>query len=144
MPGGLTPEQHARVEIDRKLEAAGWDVQDFREMDLSAARGVAVREFPTATGPADYLLYVDKKALGAIEAKKDGTPLLGVESQADRYTEGFSISSKRKPLPSWRLPLPFHYLSTGKEHLFACRLDPDYAPRKVFHFHRPKTLLEVA
>src|SRR3954468_17640804 len=141
--GGLSPEQRARAQIDRKLEAAGWVIQDFKEIDLSAARGVAVREFPTATGPADYLLYGDRKALGTIEAKKDGTPLLGVESQADRYTEGFSQSSKKKPLPSWRLPLPFHFLSTGKEHLFACRLDPDYAPRKVFHFHRPETLVEI-
>ncbi len=80
MPGGLTPEQQARVEIDRKLAAAGWVVQDFKEIELSAARGVAVREFPTATGPADYLLYGDRKALGTIEAKKDGTPLLGVVS----------------------------------------------------------------
>jgi type I restriction enzyme, R subunit len=142
--GGLTPEQKARVDIDRKLEAAGWVVQDFREMDLSAGRGVAVREFPTATGPADYLLYGDRRALGTIEAKKDGTPLLGVESQADRYTEGFSLSAKKKPLPHWRLPLPFHYLSTGKETLFACRLDPDYSPREVFHFHRPETLIEIA
>ncbi len=57
MTGGLTLEQKARVEIDRELDAAGWVVQDFREMDLSAGRGVAVREFPTATGPTDYLLY---------------------------------------------------------------------------------------
>ncbi len=144
MPGGLTPEQEARVVIDHKLEEAGWAVQDHRSIDLSAASGVAVREFPTATGPADYLLYVDRKALGTIEAKKNGVPLLGVESQADRYTEGFSLSSKRKPLPRWRLPLPFHYLSTGTEHLFACRLDPDYAPRAVFHFHKPETLVEIA
>jgi hypothetical protein len=66
MPGGLAPEQQARVEIDRKLEAAGWVVQDFREMELSGGRGVAIREFPTATGPADYLLYGDRKALGSI------------------------------------------------------------------------------
>src|SRR5437763_13229325 len=101
MPGGLTPEQQARVEIDRKLDAADWAVQDFREMDLSAARGVAIREFPTATGPADYLLYGDRKALGTIEAKKDGTPLLGVESQSDRYTEGFSTTARRKRVPFW-------------------------------------------
>ncbi len=112
MPGGLTPEQQARVEIDRKLEAAGWVVQDFKEIELSAARGVAVREFPTATGPADYLLYGDRKALGTIEAKKDGTPLLGVESQSDRYTEGFRRTAAKRSIPAWRQPLPFHYMST--------------------------------
>jgi type I restriction enzyme R subunit len=144
VPDGFTPEQLARVEIDRKLDAAGWCVQDFREIDLSVGRGVAVREFPTATGPADYLLYGDRKAMGSIEAKKDGTPLLGVESQSDRYTEGFAQSAKRKGLPAWRQPLPFHYMSTGKETYFADRLDPDYSPREVFGFHRPETLLEIA
>ena len=65
MSGGLTPEQKARVEIDKKLSAAGWAIQDFEAMDLTAAeRGIAVREFPTAGGPADYLLYGDGKALG--------------------------------------------------------------------------------
>ncbi len=144
MPGGLTPEQQARVEIDRKLEAAGWKVQDFREIDLSAGRGVAVREFPTATGPADYLLYGDRKALGTIEAKKDGTPLLGVESQSDRYTAGFRQTAAKRGIPAWRQPLPFHYLSTGRETYVANRLDPDYAPREVFNFHRPETLIEIA
>ena len=143
MPGGLTPEQQARVEIDRKLEMADWVIQDNSETDLTAARGVAIREFQTATGPADYLLYVDKKAIGTIEAKKDGTALLGVESQSDRYTEGFSKTAKQKGLPYWRLPLPFHYLTTGRETYFACRLDPDYAPRVVFNFHRPETLLAI-
>ena len=50
MSGGLTPEQQARVEIDRKLEAARWVIQDHKEMNIGAARGVAVRVFPTATG----------------------------------------------------------------------------------------------
>ena len=140
----LTPEQKSRVVIDQLLTSAGWLVQDLAEMNLGATRGVAVREFPTATGPADYMLYGDRKALGTIEAKKDGTPLLGVESQSDRYTEGFSRTAKKKRLPFWRLPLPFHYMSTGKETYFANRLDPNYAPREVFAFHRPETLIEIA
>lgn len=53
-----------------------------------------MREFQTATGPADYVLYGDRKALGTIEAKKDGTPLLGVESQSDRYTEGLCRAAR--------------------------------------------------
>ena len=54
MIGGLTPEQRARVEIDRQLAASGWGVQDFVDMDITvSSRGVAVREFPTAEGPAD-------------------------------------------------------------------------------------------
>lgn len=140
----LTPEQRSRVTIDRLLNAAGWVIQNPDEMNIGAARGVAIREFRTATGPVDYLLYGDRKALGTIEAKKDGTPLLGVESQSDRYTEGFSRTAKQKGLPAWRLPLPFHFMSTGKETYFANRLDPDYAPREVFAFHKPETLIEMA
>jgi len=140
----LTPEQRSRVLIDRLLTEAGWLVQNPDEINLAAGRGIAVREFRTATGPVDYLLYGDRKALGTLEAKRDGTPLLGVEWQSDRYVEGFSKTAKQKGLPFWHLPLPFHYMSTGKETYFANRLDPDYAPRKVFAFHKPETLIEMA
>ena len=143
--GGLTPEQKARVGIDAILEAAGWVVQDFKEMDLTAGRGIAVREFPVGpTGWADYLLYGDKKALGTIEAKKVGELLFGVEKQSDDYAEGFTKTAKKKGLPAWILPLPFHYESTGRRTHFANRLDPNHAPREVFAFHRPETLIEIA
>lgn len=140
----MTPEQKARVEIDAMLEAAGWIVQDFAEMDRTAGRGIAVREFPLATGFADYLLYGDKKALGTIEAKKVGELLFGVEKQSDDYAEGFTKTAKKKGLPAWILPLPFHYESTGKQTHFANRLDPNHAPRRVFAFHRPEALIAVA
>lgn len=140
----LTPEQQSRITIDKLLTEAGWIVQSLDELNIAAGRGIAIREFRTATGPVDYLLYGDRKALGTVEAKRDGTALLGVESQSDRYTAGFSQVAKQKGLPSWRLPLSFHYMSTGKETYFANRLDPDYAPREVFAFHRPETLIEMA
>ncbi len=74
-----TPEQRARQTIDRLLEAAGWRVQDRRDLNLGAGLGVAVREFPLSTGPADYLLFVERKAIGVVEAKPEGTTLSGVE-----------------------------------------------------------------
>ena len=61
----ITPEEKARREIDRQLEACGWTVQDYRQMNISAGLGIAVREFPLSTGEADYLLYADEKAIGA-------------------------------------------------------------------------------
>ena len=64
-----TPEQRARRQIDTQLAACGWVVQDFKSVDFSAAgRGIALREVPLKTGPCDYLLLVDRKALGVIEA----------------------------------------------------------------------------
>ena len=70
-----SPEQRARTKIDERLEAAGWHIQDHAGLNLAAARGVAVREFPLRTGFTDYLLFVDRKAIGAGEAKPAGTPL---------------------------------------------------------------------
>ena len=80
----LTPEAKARVEIDAKLAAAGWVVQDARAVNLSAARGVAVREFVMKAphGRADYLLFLGGSAAGVIEAKKEGETLTGVEWQS--------------------------------------------------------------
>jgi type I restriction enzyme R subunit len=138
----LQPEQEARVLIDQMLRDAGWVVQKTGDVDLTASRGVAVREFQTANGPVDYLLYVDRKPVGTIEAKKAGETLRSVEWQSNKYVEGFEETAKQKGIAAWALPLPFHYLSTGTETLFSSRLDPIVRPRRVFHFHRPETLLE--
>ncbi len=86
----LTPEARARVEIDRMLAAAGWAVQDYSRANLSAARGVAVREFVLKPphGRADYLLFVDGEAVGIAEAKKEGETLTGVAWQTAKYVDG--------------------------------------------------------
>jgi type I restriction enzyme R subunit len=137
----LTPEARARLQIDAQLSAAGWAVQDRTQANLHAARGVAVREFPLASGHgyADYLLYVDGKAAGVVEAKKEGTPLTGVEVQAAKYAEGIPAH-----LPAHARPLPFLYQSTGVETRFTNRLDPEPRSREVFTFHRPETLAQWA
>jgi type I restriction enzyme, R subunit len=64
------PEQLARDTIDRLLHAAGWVVQPKKAINLAAATGVAVREYQTDIGPVDYVLFVDKKPVGIIEAKR--------------------------------------------------------------------------
>ncbi|MFM2006251.1 MAG: restriction endonuclease subunit, partial [Pseudomonadota bacterium] len=69
----MTPEAKARQLIDRKLEQAGWVIQDMKQLNLGAAVGVAVREYPTDSGPADYVLFVHRHPVGVIEAKKDNT-----------------------------------------------------------------------
>lgn len=133
----MTPEQEARIKIDRMLAEAGWLVQDVRSVNLHAGRGVAIREFPLERGFgfADYLLYVDGQAAGVIEAKKAGTTLSGVEIQSDTYTQGLPPA-----LPAWFRPLPFSYQSTGVETCFTNGLDPDPRSRRIFSFHRPETL----
>jgi len=132
-----TPEARARATIDDLLTAAGWQVQHRKQLNLSAGRGVAVREFSLRTGYADYLLFVDRKAIGAIEAKAEGIPLSGVESQSEKYSTGLPDIP-----PAWRKPLPFLYESTGVETFFTNGLDPAPRSRRVFAFHRPETLAE--
>jgi type I restriction enzyme, R subunit len=132
-----TPEEQAREIIDQKLTAAGWIVQDFKQLNLGAGPGVVVREFQTTSGPADYVLFVDRKAVGIVEAKKAGTTLSGVFEQSARYMTSFPTD-----IPHVGLPLPFSYESTGIETHFADLRDPDYRSRRVFHFHRPETLQE--
>ena len=73
----MKPEEKARQQIDRLLKAAGWQVQNYRELYLSASLGVAVREFPLSEGFADYLLFVGGKAVGVVKAKPTGTTLSG-------------------------------------------------------------------
>lgn len=81
----LAAEQRARVLIDRQLRAAGWAVQDRALANLDLP-GVAVREAVMAPGHgrADYLLYVNRRAVGVTEAKPEGTTLSGVEWQSAR------------------------------------------------------------
>lgn len=85
----MSPEARARQRIDELLGAAGWHVCDYKYVDLHAARGVAIREFELAAGhgTADYLLYVDGRAAGVVEAKKEGATLTGVETQSARPTD---------------------------------------------------------
>jgi hypothetical protein len=130
------PEAEARLKIDELLVAAGWAVQDAGAAHIHAARGVAIREFPLpGYGFADYLLYVDGKAAGVIEAKKVGSTLTGVEVQSAKYTQGLPAG-----LPRWHNQLPFCYESTGIETRFTNGLDPGPRSRNVFAFHRPENL----
>jgi len=136
-----TPEDRAREQIEQQLIAAGWVVQDAKALNLIAGRGIAVREFPLASGhgEADYLLYGDRKALGVIEAKKEGDTLTGVEVQTEKYGTGLPST-----LPAWQRPLSFLYQSTGVETRFTNALDPDPRSHPVFTFHQPQTLIAWA
>jgi type I restriction enzyme R subunit len=132
-----TPEARARQNIDAQLTACGWVVQDRAGMNLYAGQGVAVREFPLETGYADYLLFVDRKAAGVLEAKAEGVPLSTVSEQAGEYAVGLPAN-----IPHLELPLPFLYESTGVETFFRDNRDPQPRSRRVFAFHRPETLAD--
>jgi type I restriction enzyme R subunit len=129
------PEQLARDTIDRQLVAAGWIIQPKTKINLSAGTGVAVREYQTDIGPADYVLFVDKKPVGIIEAKRaeEGERLAVHEDQSVGYAH-----AKLKLLNNQ--PLPFVYVSTGELTGFTDYRDPKPRRRPVFSFYRPETL----
>ena len=135
--GNQNPEQIARDHIDRQLTACGWLIQGIRQVNLNAGLGVAVKEYQTDIGPADYMLFVGGKPCGVIEAKK--------EEEAHRITlheeqvEGYA-NAKLKHLKNE--PLPYVYLSTGEITKFIDFTDPKPRAREVFSFHRPETLHE--
>jgi type I restriction enzyme, R subunit len=132
-----TPEELARDRIDKQLLFCGWIIQNKREINLDAGTGIAVREYQTDIGPADYVLFVDKKPVGVIEAKKEeeGFRLTSHEEQSREYAE-----SKLKYLNND--PLPFVYESTGEITHFTDYRDPKPRARTTFTFHKPETFRE--
>ena len=133
-----TPEQAARENIDRMLSEAGWRVQDRDSIDFSASAGIAVREYQTDVGPADYALFVERRAVGVIEAKPEhfGQNITLVEEQSGRYA-----SARLKWIDNEQ-KLPFVYESTGILTRFTNYQEPQPRSRPIFHFPRPETLRE--
>lgn len=131
----LPPEQLAREQIDAQLKLCGWSVQDYDKYNPSVSLGVALREVPVKGGRCDYLLLINRKPAGIIEAKKAGTTLSAVAEQSEYYGKNlpdfFQLETKS---------LRFYYESTGIETFFRDGNDPEPRSRRVFSFHRPETL----
>jgi type I restriction enzyme, R subunit len=131
------PEQIARDKIDAMLIASGWIVQSKKELNLNAGLGVAIREYQTNVGPADYVLFVNQKPVGIIEAKRKEEAIHF--SEHEDQSEGYA-SAKLKYLDNEKLP--FVYESTGEVTKFTDYRDPKPRSREEFSFFRPETLLE--
>lgn len=132
----MSPEEKARLEIDKQLIECGYVIQDFNELNLAAARGVIVREYPTDTGPVDYLIFIDKRPVGVIEAKeinKGEKLVVDVEKQTNRYK-----NSKFKHFDN--VDIRFVYESTGAITRYTDYHDEDYRSREIFTFHSPDAL----
>ncbi|MGD9553940.1 MAG: DEAD/DEAH box helicase family protein [Arcobacteraceae bacterium] len=130
------PEQFARDNIDKLLRNAGWAIQSAKKINWNESLGIAIKEYQTDVGPADYVLFVDRKPVGIVEAKKEevGQNLSTVEEQSSGYA-----NAKLKYLNND--PLRFVYESTGALTRFTDYQDPKPRAREIFSFHTPKTLL---
>ena len=135
----MTPEQKAREAIDQRLIQSGWILQDMRQLNPMAAPGVAVREFPTSTGPVDYALFIDGIPIGVVEAKADekGENITTAEAQSSRYAR----STFKWVKTDYRIR--FAYEATGKLTRFTDYKDQKYRSRRIFSFHRPESLREL-
>ena len=134
-----TPELLARTSIDKMLAASGWIVQDVKGFNPAAGIGVAVREYHTDAGPADYILFIDRQPVGVLEAKKpeEGEKFTVHEEQA----EGYANAKLRWTID--KQTLPFCYLSTGEITKHWDLRDPKPRAREIFSFHQPEYLQEL-
>ena len=135
----MSPEEKARQLIDARLVQSGWVVQDLNMVNPMASLGVAVREYPTSTGPVDYALFVDGLPVGVVGAKRDdqGENITAVEQQSGRYAN----STFKYIKAEYRIR--FAYEATGKLTRFTDYEDEKYRSRTVYSFHRPETLLAL-
>ncbi|MEZ0166993.1 DEAD/DEAH box helicase family protein [Kineococcus sp. LSe6-4] len=140
----LTAEARARVIIDGQLTAAGWHVQDRKDVNLWAGTGVAVREMimKQGHGRVDYLLYVDQHVVGVIEAKAEGATLSGVEWQSAMYSTGLPPEVQLS-VTTVDERIPFVFEASGTETHFTNGYDPDPRSRQVFSFPKPETLARI-
>lgn len=135
----MSPEEKARLEIDKQLNTCGYVLQDMSELNPAASKGVIVREYPTDTGEVDYLIFINRKPVGVIEAKEinKGVELVTkVEKQTNRYA-----NSKFKYIEN--VDIRFVYESTGEITRFTDYHDIDYCSREIFTFHSPDELEEL-
>lgn len=131
----MKPEEQIRVLIDEQLTAAGWMIQSYKEANLFATDGVVLWEVPTVAEPSDYTLFWKRRAVGIVEAKPEGTSLVGVSEQTEKYTAGLPAQLKKAAEP-----LPFGSEVKGHKVRFRDLRDLDNRSQTVFLFHRPATL----
>jgi type I restriction enzyme R subunit len=140
----LSPEAKARILIDAQLTQAGWSVQDRSQTDLVNHQGVAIREtiLSKGAGRADYVLYLNRRIVGVIEAKPLGTALSEVHWQSRRYAQG--LTAEQKFIAVLHLEeLPFIFEASGSETYFTNLYDPEPRSRSLFNFPKPDSLARV-
>jgi type I restriction enzyme R subunit len=125
--------------IDKKLRQCGWEVIPYVRNITIPFNPVAVTEYPTKSGPADYILYVKQKPIAIVEAKRPSTDPYPWLSEAQRYARDFTSS----PFNFGEYKVPFIYSTNGHKIWFQDLRNVEGRSRKVFQFHTPDALLEM-
>jgi type I restriction enzyme R subunit len=121
-------EATTRVLIDEQLRAAGWEADTAVLRHASGARpqqgkAMAIAEWPTKSGPADYALFVDGRCVGVIEAKRQVSDVPGRIGQAKRYARDIELTPDELPASGpWADGLdlfqaPFMFATNGRPYV---------------------------
>lgn len=117
-------EAETRALIDRQLQAAGWEADTIALRYAKGARpqkgkNLAIAEWPTDSGPADYALFVGLEMVGIVEAKRSARSVVGALEQAKRYSRGVRFGTHAKPAggPWGEHRVPFVFSTNGRDYL---------------------------
>lgn len=122
-------EASTRALIDEQLRARGWEV-DTQSIRYGAGsrpakgRNLAIAEWPTKTGPADYALFVGTRCIGVVEAKRRNKNVSSHIDQAERYARTFRFEGGAEAIGDpWpdvgdkRFFVPFLFSANGRPYL---------------------------
>lgn len=125
--------------VDPQLNSAGWKVTPYSaDLDLANSEPLAIEEFPTDNGPADYALCADGRILGIVEAKKLTLGPQNVLTQAERYSRGATSN----PFNFDGHHVPFLYSTNGEVIWHHDIRRPLNRSRRIADFHTPDALRE--
>ena len=136
----MTPEEKARVKIDKQLRNAGWDIvsrDEYIPSNTSAVKEALMQ----GNKESDYLLFVDDRAIAVVEAKKEENSLGNiVAAQAEAYSK-----NPQSWYPLWfDGQIPLVYLANGNKIYFKNMIaEPDGDYVELTEMHSPKKMLQI-
>lgn len=122
--GIVLDEASTRAIIDRQLRDRGWEVDSAALRFAKGARpakgrAMAIAEWPTDSGPADYALFIDTKLVAVVEAKRRNKNVSAAVDQAERYSKGFRFQGGAEGAGGpWGVHhAPFVFSANGRPYL---------------------------
>lgn len=110
--------------IDQQLRNRGWTV-DTRSLTYAPGarpvkgQNMAIAEWPTASGPADYALFIGLTLVGVVEAKRRRKNVSAALGQSERYSKGFKLGVEGAFAggPWGEYKVPFLFATNGRPYL---------------------------
>lgn len=135
----MTPEEKARIKIDQWFVDAGWEVINRDEYEPTST-AVAIREGLLKDNlEADYFLFINGKAVGVLEAKREET-----DAFSSKVCEQAALYARSVPniYQTYQKPLPFIFTSNGKELYFCDFREQDHYFKQIMTIPTPHELVK--